>query len=163
MRASPVYILLLRFLRCLDVTDTRLLEITQLSLNPPRAPTPIQENLPEEVTEVPETPADQGGPDVSASNQPVGVSVSGSFDFMQASELETPFEDNAEWVERSDAVGHQEEQAVEAVNGHVSADEPAATISPPDETVSFNSFLTAHGFLTLQVADQRGAGLGSGR
>ncbi|KAJ6586887.1 hypothetical protein DFH09DRAFT_1141811 [Mycena vulgaris] len=111
------------------VSYARLLEITQLSLNPPRAPTPAQENSPEVVTEAIEASI----PDMSASNQPLGVSASGSFDFMQASELETPFEDTAEWVERSDAVGHQEEVA-EPVNGHDVAEEPIATITPPGET-----------------------------
>ncbi|KAJ7096359.1 hypothetical protein C8R44DRAFT_375950 [Mycena epipterygia] len=116
------------------ISYARLLEITQLSLNPPRAPTPAQESAPEVVDETVETPVAEGGLDTSASNQPLGVSASGSFDFMQASELETPFEDNAEWVERSDAVGHQEEQVVEPINGHIPADEAIAPITPTGET-----------------------------
>lgn len=121
---------------CSSVLDARLLEITQLSLNPPRAPTPTQESAPEVADETVETPIAEGDLDMSASNQPLGVSAAGSFDFMQASELETPFEDNAEWVERSDAVGHQEEQVVEPINGHIPADEPIAPITPTGETVS---------------------------
>ncbi|KAJ7497260.1 hypothetical protein FB451DRAFT_1210646 [Mycena latifolia] len=107
----------------------RLLEITQLSLNPPRVPTPTQESSPEVATATVEASSVES---MSASNQPVGVSTSGSFDFMQASELETPFEDNAEWVERSDA--EHREEVVEPVNGHVLADEPITTITPPGET-----------------------------
>ncbi|KAJ7084352.1 hypothetical protein B0H15DRAFT_939982 [Mycena belliarum] len=113
------------------VSYARLLEITQLSLNPPRAPTPAQENAQEEVAVAEEAPSVEG---VSAGQQTIGVSASGSFDFMQASELETPFEDNAEWVERSDAVGHQE--VIEPVNGHVKADEPIPTVTPPAEASS---------------------------
>ncbi|KAJ7703234.1 hypothetical protein B0H17DRAFT_1042403 [Mycena rosella] len=120
---------------------SRLLEITQLSLNPPRAPTPAQETSPEVVPEATETTITEGGPDVSAHNQPLGLSASGSFDFMQASELEPPFEDNAEWVERSDATGHQEEVVVESANGHAEADEPVAAITPPGETFQTNAAL----------------------
>ncbi|KAJ7262213.1 hypothetical protein B0H12DRAFT_1104840 [Mycena haematopus] len=118
---------------------TRLVEITQLALNPPRAPTPI----PEISTETPETPGAsvEGVPDVSASNQPLGVSMSGSFAFLTASELEPSFEDNAEWVERSDAAGHQEEQVVESVNGHLQPDEPVTTVTPPDESFQSNAAL----------------------
>lgn len=112
-------------------SDARLLEITEVSLNPPRVPTPVQEDVPEAVAEAAET-----GVDVAASTQPVGLSSSASFDFMQASELEPSFEENAEWVERSDAVGHPEEQAVEPVNGHVHSEKPLATVTPPEDTVS---------------------------
>ncbi|KAJ7132785.1 hypothetical protein C8R43DRAFT_648663 [Mycena crocata] len=108
------------------VSFARLLEITQLSLNPPRAQTPTQETSPEAVAEVVQSNVE--------SVQPVGISASGSFDFMQASELETPFEDNAEWVERSDAAGHQEEQVPESVNGQVPSEEPVAATTPPEET-----------------------------
>ncbi|KAJ7045476.1 hypothetical protein C8F04DRAFT_1064898 [Mycena alexandri] len=120
------------------ISYARLLEITQLSLNPPRAATPVQETSPEAVAEATEESV-EGGPDLSTSNQPVGISASGNFDFMQASELETPFEDNAEWVERSDATGHQEEQVVE--NGHVQPDEPLATGTPPADTFQSNAAL----------------------
>ncbi|KAJ7462251.1 hypothetical protein B0H11DRAFT_102090 [Mycena galericulata] len=114
------------------ISYARLLEITQLGLNPPRAATPVQEDSPEISTETVETSVE----DISANNQPVAVSTSGSFDFMQASELEPPFEENAEWVERSDVV-HQEEQVAEPVNGHIPADEPIeqiTTVTPPAET-----------------------------
>ncbi|KAJ7188310.1 hypothetical protein C8R46DRAFT_1054344 [Mycena filopes] len=120
------------------VSYTRLLEITQLGSNPPRAGTPVQETSPEAVTEATEGSV-EGGPDMSASNQPAGVSASASFDFMQASELETPFEDNAEWVERSDATGHQEEQATE--NGHVQPEEPLTTVTPPGDEFQSNAAL----------------------
>ncbi|KAJ6499337.1 hypothetical protein C8R45DRAFT_112897 [Mycena sanguinolenta] len=111
------------------ISYSRLVEIAQLALNPPRAPTPAQE----EPSEVPEASV-AGVPDVPASNQPLGVSMSGSFAFLTASELEPPFEDNAEWIERSDAADHQEEQVVEPVNGHLQPDEPIATVTPPDES-----------------------------
>ncbi|KAJ7783094.1 hypothetical protein B0H16DRAFT_1297286 [Mycena metata] len=120
------------------VSYARLLEITQLSLNPPRAATPVQETSPEAVAEATEESVEDG-PDLSAPNQPVGISASGNFDFMQASELETPFEDHAEWVERSDATGHQEEQVVE--NGHVQPDEPLTTANPPADTFQSNAAL----------------------
>jgi hypothetical protein len=124
---------MISFVHRSHIPDARLLEITQISLSPPRAVTPVEENSPEVAAEAAEAEAVV---DLSASIQSVGVPASSSFDFMQASELETPFEDSAEWVERSDAVGHQEEQVVEPVNGHVLPDEPLATVTPPDETVS---------------------------
>lgn len=128
--------------QCLFALDARLLEITQLGLNPIRAPTPTQEhseNSPEVAAEAAE-PSVEDGPEMSASNPPVVVSTSGSFDFMQASELEPPFEENAEWVERSDAVGHQEEQVAEPVNGHIQSDEPNTTVAPAEETVSLRFY-----------------------
>ncbi|KAF8210195.1 hypothetical protein K438DRAFT_1916698 [Mycena galopus ATCC 62051] len=119
------------------ISYPRLVEITQLALNPPRAPTPVQEVS----AEAPEASA-ESGPDISVSNQPLGgVSMSGSFAFLTASELEPSFEDNAEWVERSDAAGHQEEQVVEPVNGHVQPDEPITTATPPDESFQSNAAL----------------------
>ncbi|KAJ7725858.1 hypothetical protein DFH07DRAFT_249200 [Mycena maculata] len=112
------------------ISYARLLEITQLDLNPPRVPTPTEENSPKVATETTEASVE----DMSASNQPVVVSTSGSFDFMQASELEPPFEESAEWVERSDAAGHPEEQVEEPVNGHIPIEEPTAT--PSAETIN---------------------------
>ncbi|KAF7361925.1 TMP-TENI-domain-containing protein [Mycena venus] len=119
-----------------DISYARLLEITQLALNPPRAPTPVQE-APVETGES----SAEGGPDLSSSNQPQGLAMSSSFAFLTASELEPSFEDNVEWVERSDATGHQEEQVVEPVNGHVEPDEPIATATPPDESFQSNAAL----------------------
>ncbi|KAJ7901792.1 hypothetical protein B0H14DRAFT_2668455 [Mycena olivaceomarginata] len=116
------------------ISYTRLLEITQLALNPPRAPTPVEE-VPTEA-EV----STEGGLDISTSTQPV-VSTSGSFAFLTASELEPPFEDNAEWVERSDAAEHQEEQVEEPVNGLVQPEEPVTTGTPPDESFQSNAAL----------------------
>jgi hypothetical protein len=130
MKASLVNVFPVPFcVKRSSASDTRLLEITQLALNPPRAPTPVEE-VPTEA-EV----STEGGLDISTSTQPV-VSTSGSFAFLTASELEPPFEDNAEWVERSDAAEHQEEQVEEPVNGLVQPEEPVTTGTPPDESVS---------------------------
>ncbi|KAJ6593866.1 hypothetical protein B0H19DRAFT_1092349 [Mycena capillaripes] len=120
------------------ISYARLLEITQVSLNPPRVPTPVQEDAPEAEAEAESV---ETGVDVVASTQPVGLANSASFDFMQASELEPAFEENAEWVERSEAVGHQEEQAAEPLNGHVHSEEPLATVTPPEETFQSNAAL----------------------
>ncbi|KAJ6475331.1 hypothetical protein C8R47DRAFT_1323979 [Mycena vitilis] len=111
------------------ISYARLLEITQLSLNPPRALSPIQENAPEAAAE----PA-EASVDAATSTQPAGLASSASFDFMQASELEPSFEENVDWVERSDAVGHQEEQAAEPVNGHLQPEEPLAPVTPPGDS-----------------------------
>ncbi|KAJ7647367.1 hypothetical protein FB45DRAFT_893264 [Roridomyces roridus] len=109
------------------VSYTRLLEITQIGLNP-RAATPVEET------------STEAAPEAIAEEQPVGIAASGSFDFMQASELEQPFEENAEWVERSDAAAPQEEEQVEApANGHIPAEEPATTVTPPEDTFQSNA------------------------
>ncbi|KAF7315406.1 TMP-TENI-domain-containing protein [Mycena indigotica] len=100
-----------------EIPFTRLLEITQLCLNPLAA---SQESTTETV--------EQSIDSESIAAQPLGLSTTGSFDFMQASELEPPFEENAEWVERPDA----EQQAVpEPVNGH--ADSSNAAIDWADD------------------------------
>ncbi|KAJ6609881.1 hypothetical protein B0H10DRAFT_2177981 [Mycena sp. CBHHK59/15] len=101
-------------------------------LNPPPVAT-VQEDSPEEtIPEAGEEFTESVGHDISTA-QPVTIPASGSFDFMQASELETSFEDNAEWVERSDAVGHQEEPVTDPVNGLATVEEPVV-ISTPGET-----------------------------
>lgn len=113
--------------------DSRIQEITRLYLNPPRVPTP------EPVAEVesdaePSVEAEtEEQPDLAVSGVTVtatAISTSGSFHFMQASELEaSTFEENAEWVERSDAVEPPQDEApaqdlvkeipaVPEVNGH---------------------------------------------
>ncbi|KAF9568207.1 hypothetical protein CPC08DRAFT_813651 [Agrocybe pediades] len=99
------------------VSAVRLLEITQLAFNPPRAPTPAPE---QPVAE--EQPAEAEAPAQPEAEPPVvGVPAStttGSFRFMQDSEIEpTSFEAEAEWVEKSDAAGHEEH----AANGHATA------------------------------------------
>lgn len=114
--------------------DARLLEITEQRLNPPHAPTPVQEphiNGQEQLDETPAPLSAATEPDVAIAAGAI-PSNSSSFHFMQESELETPsFEDGAEWVEHSEALGHEEPQpevevtsvtiAVEEqlVNGHV--------------------------------------------
>lgn len=80
-------------------------------LNPPREPTPLPTE-PEHV-ESEAAPADEPA-DEPVSGIPGSLSVSSSFHFMQASELEAPaFENNAEWVEKSDVEPNDtsEEQA----------------------------------------------------
>ena len=89
---------------------------------------------------------------------PVGIDAgcaipaSGSFHFMQASELETPsFEDSAEWVERADALGHEEEEVApgpdiaeavieEAANGHSDLEETVTADIPTEGEVGLGFF-----------------------
>lgn len=104
--------------------DARLHEIIQLYLNPPRLPTPI----PEDPIEDPQ--------DLAASTEPESVSTAapgaGSFHFMQESELESgAFEDSAEWVERTDAIGAEDGPHVEpTLNG--TDDIPPSVSAPID-------------------------------
>lgn len=101
--------------------------MTQDRLSPPRAPTPVEESVEEEeeAEEAADPPASE--PDVSVAGLPA-VPTTGSFHFMQASELEAaPFEDGAEWVERSDATEHVAEPQPleqEAPNGHTEESDP---------------------------------------
>lgn len=81
-------------------------------------PTPVVEVPPQDESVADPNPTlgesvTETEPDTSV---PGGVATnSGSFRFIQASELETPaFEEEAEWVEKSDAAEHVEPQ----VNGH---------------------------------------------
>jgi hypothetical protein len=88
--------------------DARLLEITQLYLTPPREATPLSEDPVEPATKEDDISASQGSIVGSeAETIPLaasgGLPGSGSFHFMQESEIETPFEDNVEWVEKTDA------------------------------------------------------------
>ncbi|KAF9462273.1 hypothetical protein BDZ94DRAFT_1290334 [Collybia nuda] len=98
------------------VSYSQLLEVTQLHLNPPRPSTPIEVEE-DQVEEQPAAPPAE--PDVAVAGIPA-IPTSGSFHFMQASELEAaPFEDGAEWVKHSDAAGHDPEQvSSQAPNGH---------------------------------------------
>lgn len=131
-------------------TDARLLEITHLLLNPPRVPTPVHEEPVEEPKEVSaslDSIVDSES-DVAVAGVPEVIPTSGSFHFMQASELETPsFEDSAEWVERADATAHEEvdrsapqEEIVETVieagiNGHGLVEESVAVVLPTETEV----------------------------
>ncbi|KAF5328837.1 hypothetical protein D9619_011689 [Psilocybe cf. subviscida] len=102
------------------VSSERLLEIAQHAFNPPRVPTPPlqEEDAPEE------QPATIENSIVEIETPVAGVppSTSGGFRFMQASEIETTsFEEGAEWIEKSDAAGHEG-----VANGHA-AEEAAPT------------------------------------
>ena len=87
--------------------------------NPPRAPTPVQNDDVEEVeeeeaeAEAPAVPESTTDTDASASvaGEPPAI-LSNSLRFIQESEIETPAFDGV-WVEKADATGHEE-----AVNGH---------------------------------------------
>ncbi|KAG6918053.1 hypothetical protein DXG01_016709 [Tephrocybe rancida] len=111
------------------VSYSTLLEVTHAQLNP-RVPTPV-----EEVATVAE---EEAAPEAIEPEAPVAgipdVPSTGSFHFMQESELETTsFEHGVEWVERSDAAAHIAETEVpasvpeplaleqEIPNGHVEA------------------------------------------
>ncbi|KAF8160611.1 hypothetical protein B0H34DRAFT_697356 [Crassisporium funariophilum] len=109
------------------VTYTRILEIVQLALNPPRAPTPVQE---EEVDEQQQPTPEESSVDSEAEAPVAGVpsgTASSSFRFIQESELETlSFEEGVEQIEKADAAGHQEDHIG---NGHVS-EQPSAAPAP---------------------------------
>lgn len=85
------------------------MEITQTALAPPQPePQFATEEQPEEAVSVPPVaePAVSGVPPSS---------MTSSFRFIQDSEIETPsFEEGAEWIEKSDAVDHEEPYT----NGH---------------------------------------------
>ncbi|KAG6828808.1 hypothetical protein H0H92_006690 [Tricholoma furcatifolium] len=111
------------------VSYSHLLEATHAQLHP-RPPTPVEEP----VAAPAEAPAVEEVSDAHVAGVPA-IPTSGSFHFMQESELEpTSFENGAEWVERSDAVGHEPETAPAdedaAPNGHVEVVPPpqSATI-----------------------------------
>ncbi|KAG6902099.1 hypothetical protein C0995_004279 [Termitomyces sp. Mi166 len=109
--------------------DSHLLEVTEAQLHP-RVPTPVVEPPVEEVV----LEADDSAPVAGVP----AIPASGSFHFMQESELEaTSFERGAEWVERPDAVEQPAEPETapvtvpqpleleeEAPNGHVEAVQP---------------------------------------
>jgi hypothetical protein len=107
--------------------DTRLHEITRLYLNPPRISTPVVEDPvedPQELEASTVTEPETAGP---------GAPGTGSFHFMQESELESgAFEENAEWVERTDAVEAEDGSArVEPATNDVAIDEIPASVSAP--------------------------------
>lgn len=114
-------------LTILSSSDSHLLEVIEAQLHP-RVPTPVVEHPVEEAAPVADDPAPVAG--VPA------IPTTGSFHFMQESELEAAsFEDGAEWVERPSAVEHPTEPEVapssvsqpleqEVSNGHVEAAQP---------------------------------------
>ncbi|KIM78917.1 hypothetical protein PILCRDRAFT_824042 [Piloderma croceum F 1598] len=107
------------------VPYTRLHEITQLYLNPPRISTPVVKDPAEDPQEL----------EASTITEPetagAGAPGAGSFHFMQESELESgAFEENAEWVERTDAVDAEDGPAQVEPNG-VAVDEIPASVSAP--------------------------------
>lgn len=90
-----------------------------MAFNPPRAPTPQREEE-EEVVEEEEpvlaASAVETEPEVPVVGIPVSSTMSSSLQFIQDSEIEAPvFEEGAEWIEKADAVGHEEEHAVNGV------------------------------------------------
>ena len=100
--------------------DLRLLEITEVYVNPP----PVSEEAPveteEEIQEFEATTEAESAPEIPSDVQQPTIgglpSTSGSinFSFMQESELEqdpVAFENGAEWVEREDVL-HAPEQPV---------------------------------------------------
>ncbi|KAJ3838008.1 hypothetical protein F5878DRAFT_563132 [Lentinula raphanica] len=104
-----------------DISYSHLLEICERALSPP-APTteaPVLEEL-EESASQPAAADEEPEPDPVVSVT-ASMTTSGSFHFMQASELDTPsFEENVEWVETTDAVDSSEQvEHVPPVNGHV--------------------------------------------
>ncbi|KAG6865203.1 hypothetical protein C0991_004512 [Blastosporella zonata] len=137
------------------VSYSSLLEVTHAQLNP-RAPTPVEEAAP--VVEEEAAPEAEVEAEAPVAGVPA-IPTTGSFHFMQASELES-FENGAEWVERSDAAGHVAEpeapQSVpaplnleqEAPNGHVEAaahpaqsatlDWGAEELAPPPQSAAID-------------------------
>jgi len=121
----------------MDDPDTRIWDIFQQYRNPPRAPTPVQDDYVEEVeaeaeAEAPpvaESTADTDAA-VSVADEPTAT-LSNSLRFIQESEIETQSLD-AVWVEKTDAICHEE-----AVNGHAS--EAPVTSSVPVVDVSIIS------------------------
>lgn len=83
---------------------TRLFDIVQSFLNPPREPTPLPTESEQVETEIELEPEAEAAPAVEpVLGIPGSLSVSSSFHFMQASELEAAAVDNAtEWVEKPD-------------------------------------------------------------
>ena len=124
-------------------TDAHLVEITELFLNPRRIPTPVLDQIvTAEDTAVPENLIASTVDDDSETGPAIpsgGPTGSGSFHFMQASEIEThSFEENAEWVEKPDTEGspHSQELNLASTNGHAASEgsAPAAT----EEVVYFS-------------------------
>lgn len=87
------------------VSYARLLDIVQSFLNPSREPTPLPAE-PDAATEVASEPSSNSHTEshpIAGIPTASSLSGTGSFHFMQASELETAdFENTAEWVEKSE-------------------------------------------------------------
>lgn len=101
--------------------DTRLHEITDLFLNPPRAPTPE----PEEVTVefiAPEQPTEEPEPEPAVGGLPPLPGPTGSFRFVQEDELA---EEETEQAQEEQAVEVDVEETTTSVNvnGHTIVEE----------------------------------------
>jgi len=127
------------------IADSRILEITQLAFIPPRAPTPPQqeEEVVEEEQPVLATSVVETEPEVPVAGIPAST-MSSSFRFIQDSEIEAPsFEESAEWIERSDAVGHEEELAINGLATEAApVDVRRCRISPVNLHLTRNFFLS---------------------
>lgn len=94
--------------------DARLLTITQQAFASP----PVEESL-----EVESIPVVEVEVEAEAVIAPIPTTASGGIQFMQVSEIESSnFEEDAEWVEKSDVVAHEEDVPT---NGHAHEAPPA--------------------------------------
>ncbi|KJA27568.1 hypothetical protein HYPSUDRAFT_74623 [Hypholoma sublateritium FD-334 SS-4] len=114
------------------ISPSQLIEIVTLAFNPPRAPTPQEEPVEEE------QPHEEVHIETETEAPIIGIpstTMSGSLSFIQASEIETPsFDEDVEWVEKSDAAGHEEP----AVNGHATQEaEPSVATEAPNSTIDW--------------------------
>lgn len=135
---------------------SQLLELVTLAFNPPRAPTPQEEPVEEE------QPHEEVHTETETEAAPVvgnpSTTMSGSLSFIQASEIETPsFDEDVEWVEKSDAAGHEEP----AVNGHATQEaEPSAAAEVryalPSMYISLADFLQVPNSTIDWAADDEG-------
>ncbi|KAJ3889224.1 hypothetical protein GG344DRAFT_89557 [Lentinula edodes] len=107
------------------VSYSRLLEICDQVLSPPPPPAEVAAL---DVVEVNEQEPSHHSAEVEEYAEPevadlvsAPMTTTGSFHFMQASELETPsFEENVEWVDTADLVdGSEQVEETEEVNGHL--------------------------------------------
>ncbi|EKM75548.1 hypothetical protein AGABI1DRAFT_116277 [Agaricus bisporus var. burnettii JB137-S8] len=128
------------------VSYSRLIEITNLSLNPPREPTPELEDVAVTVDEMPSTASVTGPSEHSGAviGVPESIAASNSLQFMQDSELGGPFDDPPadvpqETLAAPEAIADPDISA--SVNGHVEvpvvaapADTPATIDWAADET-----------------------------
>jgi len=95
--------------------DARLLAMAHQPLSVPRVISPPPEEFMEDQPPVPsvngteeEEEEEEEGPPVTGVPNP-SASMTGSLLFIQKSEIEASFEEGAEWVEKSDATGHEGE------------------------------------------------------
>lgn len=116
---------------CLSPSDSRLIEITNLSLNPPREPTPEPEDVAVTVDEMPSTASVTGPSEHSGAviGVPESIAASNSLQFMQDSELGGPFDDPPadvpqETLAAPEAIADPDISA--SVNGHVEVPVAAA-------------------------------------